>query len=325
MPGGDRLGQVPALVLQIGSEAVLDDPGVASFASILSEYRKLGHRTSPTALLPGVISQARVLMNLARHAATPMRAQLLDLAGQYAEYAGWLAQEAGDDRAALWWTDLAVELAHQAGNRDMASHALIRKALVSMYRDDGRRTADLAAQAQQDTAASPRIRGLAAQREAQGLALLGEDASCRSALDRAEDLLAAHTPDWAGSPLGPTSIPDPGPIAVGWCLLDLGRPAQAAEVLGSAIAAIPADASRSRARYGARQALAYSMAHEVDHACAVAREVLVLAGSVDSATIRIELRSLRRSLSRWPAHQRVREIMPSLADALSRGGLPSAT
>lgn len=323
MPRPDNEGTVPpsALISEIGSRAALTAAGFASFVSILVEYRRLGHQTGPSALLPGLISQTRVLMNLARHAAEPMRARLLGLAGQYAEYTGWLTQEAGDDRAALWWTDMAVQLAHRAGHRDMASHALIRKALISMYREDGRRTVELAVRAQQDTGASPRVRGLAAQREAQGYALMGDYANCQRALNRSAGLLTTDAPrqahDQAALILGPTTVPDLVQMAMGWCLLDLGRPAQSAEILDAVVAAIPETAYRSRARYGVRRALAYSTAQEIDHACALTRDVLDIAELVDSATIRIELRSLRRSLSRWSAHSPVQQIMPRLTDALA--------
>jgi transcriptional regulator with XRE-family HTH domain len=319
MMRNDTAGQLPVLVSNFGSRAALSESGLASFVSILVEYRRLGHSTGSSALLPGLISQTRVLMNLARRAVEPMRAGLLELAGQYSEYIGWLTQEADDDRAALWWTDLAVDLACQGGNKDMASHALIRKALVSMYREDGRLTVELAAAAQQDTGTSPRIRGLAAQREAQGYALLGDHDNCRRALDRAEALLAAFSSvhDEGSVLLGPTSIPDPVPVVTGWCLLDLGRPTQSAEILDKVIATIPRTANRSLARFGARRALAYSAAQDVDHACALTADVLDIAELVDSATIRIELRSLRRSLSRWSSYQPVQEIMPRLADALA--------
>lgn len=320
-PDSEEAVAPTALISQIRSRAALTSSGLASFASLLIEYRRLGHQTGPAALLPGLISQTKVLINLAHQAAEPMRTRLLVLAGQYAEYTGWLTQEAGDDRATLWWTDLAVQLAKQAGYRDMASHALIRKALVSMYRDDGLRTVELAVQAQQDSAVSARVRGLAYQREAQGYALMGDLTNCQRALNRSAELLTTQTPapsqDQTGLVLGPTTVPDLVQMATGWCLLDLGRPAQSAEILDAVVRAIPETAHRSRARYGARRALAYSTAQEIDHACALTWEVLDTAELVDSATIRIELRSLRRSLSRWSAHPPVRQIMPRLADALT--------
>jgi transcriptional regulator with XRE-family HTH domain/tetratricopeptide (TPR) repeat protein len=323
VPGASGTGWAPPtdLVSEVGSGVALSESGLASFARILAEYRQLGQQTSPAALLPGLIVQTKVLLNLARQTAEPMQVRLHGLAGQYAEYTGWLAQEAGDDRAAIWWTDVAVELARRAGQRDMEPHALVRKALISMYREDGRRTIDLAAQAQRDAAASPRIRGLAAQREAQGHALLGDHDNCHRALDLAAVLLATaaqgQDPNSVALALGPSRITDLDQMARGWCLLDLGRPEQSADILDRVVAAIPETAHRSRARYGARRALAYAMAQEIDHACDLTGDVLDSAELIDSATIRIELRSLRRSLSRWSTHQPVRQIMPRLADALA--------
>jgi DNA-binding XRE family transcriptional regulator len=318
LTGGGAAGELPALVLAAAPAAAVSDAGLAAFAAILAQYRQLGHSTGPAALLPPLIAQARILISLARQAPEPRRSRLLVLAGQYAEYAGWLAQEAGDDRAAVWWTDLAADLAGEGGNPDMAAHALVRKALVSMYREDAQTTISLAAAAQRSRAASQRIRGLAALREAQGHALIGDRASCWRALDRAQSLLAAYQPETDdGVVLGPTNVPDPVQMTTGWCLLDLGQPAWSAEVLDQAMAAIPATANRSLARYGARRALAYSAAREVERACALTAGLLDAAELVDSATIRIELRSLRRSLSRWAGSRPVQEILPRLAHALA--------
>jgi len=315
----DAVAGPTALISELGSRAALSESGLGSFAQILAEYRRLGQHTGPSVLLPGLICQTKVLINLAHHAATPMQVKLLGLGAQYAEYTGWLAQEADDDRAAIWWTDLAVELALQAGHQDMVPHALVRKALVSMYREDGRQTIELAAQAQRDSAASPRIRGLAAQREAQGYALLGDYGNCQRALDRSSELLAdaVQVPADAEPILGPTTVPDLVRMATGWCMLDLGRPQQSASILDEVVPAISRTAHRSRARYGARRALAYSMTQEIDHACALTEEVLEAAELTDSATIRIELRSLRRSLSRWPGHPPARQVISRLADVLS--------
>src|SRR2546423_5222060 len=198
----------------------------------------------------------------------------------------------------------------------IASYALVREALIALYQQDALSTIDLARRAQAGNA-GPRILGLAARREAQGLALAGERDACERALDRATELLAIAAADGPADPvLGPSSAADQAALARGWALCDLGRVKESAVVLDKQVAGIPASARRTRARFGARRALAHPFDGEVDHACVVLREVLDDAVHVDSATVRMDLRELSRTLGRWRNHGAVTDIQPELIEAL---------
>ncbi|MEU5537322.1 helix-turn-helix domain-containing protein [Streptomyces sp. NPDC020362] len=140
--------------------------------SLFTHYRRLGQTVEPGLLLPVLIAQTHSLRELSAHTDTSTRQQLLALGSRYAEYVGWLVQETGDERAALWWTQRAVDLAAAGGDQALAGYALVRRALVTLYRDDAEQTIALARRAQSSTL-PPRIRGLAAQREAQGHAVAG--------------------------------------------------------------------------------------------------------------------------------------------------------
>ncbi|RCG33142.1 XRE family transcriptional regulator [Sphaerisporangium album] len=283
--------------------------------SLFDEYRRLGQTGSPGFLMPALIAQTHVLRELSAHAGSRVRRDLLKMGSRYAEYVGWLAQEAGDERAALWWTRRAVELAAAGGDGDLAAYGLVRRALVTLYRGEAEQTVELARRAQSGTV-PPRIHGLAAQREAQGHALAGDyDASMRG-LDRARTLLARHTPD-AGSPvIGSTNLPDSVAMVTGWCLHDLGRCREAAEILDAQLAQVPSHATRTQVRYGVRRALAYAAAGEIDHACELAERLLGDAIIVSSATVGADLRSLARTLARHPRNPAVRSLAPRLATAL---------
>ncbi|MDX3279338.1 helix-turn-helix domain-containing protein [Streptomyces scabiei] len=141
--------------------------------SLFTHYRRLGQSVEPGFLLPGLIAQTHTLRELSAHVDSRTRQELLALGSRYAEYVGWLVQETGDEQAALWWTQRAVDLAAAGGDRALAGYALVRRALVTLYQDDAQQTVALARQAQSGTL-PPRIRGLAAQREAQGHALAGD-------------------------------------------------------------------------------------------------------------------------------------------------------
>ncbi|WP_326692001.1 helix-turn-helix domain-containing protein [Streptomyces sp. NBC_01795] len=309
-------GAASVVSLGLGSPTAYADGTrlIDSSRSLFDHLRHLGQSTDPGLLLPTLIAQTHSVRDLARDAGAHTRGELLKLASRYAEYIGWLVQETGDERGALWWTDRAVELAEAGGDRDLAAYALVRRALVTFYRDDHVRTVELARQAQA-AQPPPRIAGLAAQQEAQGHALAGDRDACTAALDRARELLerAADEPD---APLIGSALNDPVSMITGWCLHDLGQPQRAAELLDREVERIPAHAVRNQARYGLRRALAHAQAGEVDHACGLTERLLDKVNTVGSATVRADLRRLLRTLSRHPAHPQVRELQHRLANSL---------
>ena len=299
-----------------------DEPGMPSVAEpavvpllrrMFEQTRELGHRYSPALVIPGLATQVRTLRALAGRCPEPgVRVELLLLAAHCAEYAGWMAQEDGDDRAALRWTRSAARLAGEAGDGSLPVYALLRQADITLYRADAGTTVELAGRVHDTRDAPPWLRALAAQRMAQGHALGGDLDGFRRALDRAAELAGRS----AGGELGTRSLPDPAGIVEAWALFDLGRPAEAAALLDRTVPAILPDARRSRARYGIRRALAHAAAGEVERACALAAEVLPDVVAVDSATIRLDLRHLRDTLLRWRRVQCVVDLQPDLSAAL---------
>jgi hypothetical protein len=284
-------------------------------SSLFTHYRQLGQSVEPGLLLPALIAQTHTLRELSAHADVRTRAALLALGSRYAEYVGWLVQETGNDQAALWWTRRAVELAAAGGDRALAGYALVRRALITLYRNDAVQTVALAARAQSSTLPS-RIRGLAAQREAQGHALAGDHSACMHALDRARVLLAQDS-GFDGPVIGPMHLPDPVGMATGWCLVDLGRPQEASRHLDQQLALVGQDALRTQVRYGVRRALAYAVDGEIDHACALAGPLLDGVATVRSATVTTDLRRLARVLSRYSDHPSVRRLAPRLGTLIS--------
>lgn len=279
--------------------------------SLFTHYRRLGQSVEPGYLLPGLIAQTHTLRELSVHVDDGTRRDLLALGSRYAEYVGWLMQETGDEHAALWWTRRAVDLAASGGDHALGGYALVRRALITLYQDDAAQTIALAQRAQSDTL-PPRIRGLAAQREAQGHALAGDRDACLRALDRARRFLVRNDGGAETPVIGSMHLPDSVGMVTGWCLVDLGRPREAAEELDRQLALVARDAVRTQVRYGIRRALAYASDGEIDHACAVAEPLLDGVVTVRSATVTIDLRRLARLLARHPTHAAVRRLAPRL-------------
>ncbi|RFS87592.1 XRE family transcriptional regulator [Actinomadura spongiicola] len=288
---------------------------LGTFRALFDQYRQLGQVTTPGLLLPVLIAQTHAVQELSRQVGAHSRQELLRLGSRYAEYIGWLVQENGDEHGALWWTRRAVDLAEAGGDHHLAAYAMVRHALVTLYREDARQTIELARQAQHG-GVPPRIRGLAAQREAQGHALAGDYDACMRSLERARTMLARHTESSNSPVLGTTSLTDPAEMVRGWCLHDLGRPRAAAQVIEAQLAQVPGQAVRTRVRFGVRQALAHAMDGEIDRACQLTRELLQGITATGSATVSADLRNLARTLHRYPKSSSVRRLMPELGAAL---------
>lgn len=311
-----------ASLIDSGSSKGGGDPttSAALAPSLLAQFghlRVLGQSTAPTVLLPLLETQTRLVAALASTSPSSSQTQMLLLASRFAEYTGWIAQESGDDSAALGWTSEAVTLARVGGDHDLASYALVRRALVALYSSDSTQTIALSRRAQ-DADPPPRIYGLAAQREAQGHALAGDERACLRSLDRARDSLDSNDArSGAGPVIGTTHLSDPAAMAMGWCLHDLGRPRAAAEVLDRECVRIPSHALRTRTRYGLRRSLAHAAAGEVEQSCTIAGELLGIMTAVPSATVATDIRRLARELSRFRTNRTVRDLQPALAQALS--------
>ncbi|MEU7477752.1 helix-turn-helix transcriptional regulator [Lentzea sp. NPDC042327] len=275
----------------------------------------LGLRTSPTMLLePLKELQYKVDATARRDGSVALQR----LAARIAEYTGWMSQEAGDEQNALWWTRHASELSRAAGDPEIACYAFVREAGLALYRQEAATTINLAQQAQWIGRAGARTLALAARREAQGHALAGDRYAAESAFERAAELMQDAPRDDRPYPVLGSSVPDPLELARGWSLVDLGRNAEAAELLDRQIELIPAQSRRSRTRFGARRSLAHALAGEVDEGCRTLAATLTDAEAVDSATIRTDLRQLARTLGRWHNHDAVRAVYPDLKRLVHR-------
>ncbi|HEY0803867.1 MAG TPA: helix-turn-helix transcriptional regulator [Pseudonocardiaceae bacterium] len=305
------------LSLAPGRQSVDPAAAIALFETRFQATRQLGQLLSAALVLPPLIAETHTLRSLASNAPPESAAGLWRLVARYAEYAGWMSQETGNDQQALWWTRMAVRMAAYGGDESWRPFALMRHADVTLYADDGVGTIELARRAQADPAATARIRGLAVQREAQGYALIGDRESCLRALDRSATLLSEAAHLSAATPvLGVWTTPDTTMMARGWCLVDLGRPAEAAALLERGIAAFANGTSRARALWAMRTALAQAGADEIERACEIVEWLATDLHQIGSATMRHDVRLLHREFRRRAGQPRVRELMPVLADLL---------
>lgn len=283
---------------------------VAEARELFETLRGHGRAGAPSSLLPMLAAQFGLLRAAASTARRPVRDRLILLAAHYAEYAGWMIQECGDDAGALALTRVAATLAAsvidgaEAGDAAaLRAYTSLRMADVALYRGNGKAVVTLAERTEFVADATPAVRTLAAQRAAQGWALLGRSRECLSALDRADGYATHTAADGDGIPLGPRGGGQFREIVRGWCFLDLSRPEDAATFLAAGLEAAPIGAHRARALYGVRLSMSYATTGDLDGVCETAGTALDEARRVDSAAVRHELRAfgalLRRRRSNW--------------------------
>jgi len=270
-----------------------DDSVLLAYDSMFDHHRVLGHRSSPETVLVALRPQVDIISTMARSADDPgLSRGLWLLAAKYAEYAGWMEQERGDEATAAEMTNRAVQYAVKGGDRELEAYALVRAAEFALYRGDARLTVGWARRA--GKARSTAVRAVAAQREAQGYALAGAETLCEAALERATALQETV----GESRYGSTSLVDQVAIATAWSYHDLGRHAEAAAILDTQVLLIAPTALRARTRFGLRRALAHAEAGDLDHACELIIDLLDDIRQVQSATVHIDLTAFSRLLSR---------------------------
>lgn len=306
----------PGVGLRLTAGRATVDPAaaVALFDARFLAARSLGQIVSSALALPTLIVETHTLRSLATGAPRDEAGELWQLAARYAEYVGWMAQEWGNDQQAWWWTQLAVRMAARSGDESWRPFSYLRRADMTLHADDGQQTIELAQRAQADDAATMRVRGLAAQREAQGYALLGDREACLRALDRSVALLDEAERATVTPVHGTWTSPDTTQVVRGWCLVDLGRPAEGAALLENGIAGFVAGTSRARARWAVRAALAQATADEMERACELVEWLAEDLRQIDSATVRHDVRLLHREFRRRASQPRVAALLPILAD-----------
>ena len=295
--------------LQVGSAPLAEQ------WTMFGALRSLGRTARPSVVLPLASAFFSVVRSAVAASVGRTRRDQMIVGARLAEYLGWMWQEAGNDDAALTWTDWAVAIAREADDREMSEYAAARRALVALYRRDAAQVVALTERAA--ATASPRVRWLSALREAQGHALAGDAARCLAALDRARTLADTSTPH-SGEPtvLGPATASDRLAAVTGWCLYDLGRPAEAVPELRRAITTMT-PGTREHSRFGVRLALAYAASGDLRRGCDLMTQLLDAVVQVDSATIRSDLRVFSRMIERHHRDPEAAALRQRLAIALA--------
>jgi transcriptional regulator with XRE-family HTH domain len=254
------------------------------------------------------------LLQAARPAA---RQRVLRIGARYAESAAWLNEDAGDLRAAQYWTGRAMEWALEAGDRPMVAWTLFRRSQQVMRSRDAAQVAGLAAAARREADAELAPPGMAAilQQEAHAHALDGVEAACHRSLDDACDLAAApDDPGDASGGHGSFCTHAYLDMQRGACWLTLGHPARAIAPLEAAIGALPPAYRRDRGVAFSHQAAALAAVCEPAEAGAAAFNALAIARESGSGRILHMVVQIANALEPYSHLEQVAGLRESLAE-----------
>ena len=263
----------------------------ATLLDLLRQYARTDNLLGPRSLLTAVGSQFALVERMWGIARGAVRADLLTVGSRYAEFAGWLHQDAGDPGAATHWTRQALELAHAADSTPLVSYVLMRQSNQASGAGDPVRTRALAGAALR-LATHPQLRALALRQVARGHALDGDAGECERALDAARAEVAAG-PDEELRPLAGYCTPAYVEMEAADCWLLLGRPHRAVPILEAALAGWPLEQRRDRGLHLARLASAHAACDDVDRAREAAFEAAAMADETGSARVTDELARLQ--------------------------------
>jgi tetratricopeptide (TPR) repeat protein len=163
----------------------VDRAALRSLTTMLAEQRRLEDVVGARPLVQPMRAQLRLVESIVVDARGAIRADVVDVGSQFAQFTAWLHASLGEERAGRYFYDRATEWALEIDDPHMVATALSMKGHVAYRQRQLNSMLGLSRAAQRDRRLSPGIRALAVQQEARALALLGERDATERRLDDA--------------------------------------------------------------------------------------------------------------------------------------------
>ncbi|MGH3937612.1 MAG: helix-turn-helix domain-containing protein [Pseudonocardiaceae bacterium] len=266
-------------------------------------------------VIPVVHEQINVIQQLRSSWRGTDHQQLVHVQAQYAEFCGWLHEDAGEYHLAESWTDRALGLSHIATDHDLTVFILVRTAGLAGAM---RVSADAIGAGEQALRMAPprsRIAAYAATWAGRGYALGGDHTAAERTYERARELLLGSDADpdsMCGPWLNETSID----LNRAWSLAILGDYQTAAQSFQNAMVDLPGERRSDRGVYLARAALVYAGDHQVEHAATLGLETLTIGVDTRSGRILTELSQLNDALAPWNTLPAVLDFRTAMKDTV---------
>ncbi|GAB4102396.1 hypothetical protein GCM10028790_14140 [Micromonospora taraxaci] len=183
--GGDRLAYAKTHPRRV------DRAAAQALSDLLAGYRRLEDVVGSGPIMKPLHAHLDTVTDLLREAPDGVRASIVDVAGQWAQFAGWLSISRGEERAATVWNARALRWANEAGNRELTATVLSFKGHQAELRHDLPIMIELSRESRRDHGVNAALRAYCAGQEARGLAMAGAaSADILARLSEASDLSA---------------------------------------------------------------------------------------------------------------------------------------
>lgn len=262
----------------------------------LDELASADNALGSATVLAAAESEAKMATTLVRHTSGPHRTEFLVLASRFAEFCGWLRQDAGDLERARRWSDLALELAQECGDASQLSYVLMRKSNLSLESGETPSAVGLAEAAlRHGDEINPQLRAVAHRAQALGQAMSGEERGCLVALEQARaEIEMVEVPDDRAAYVSVAYVES----EAGRCLVSLKQPQRAQHLLVNALDAWPTSMERDRAHCMTRLSSALDLLGDADGSAEMLIGAANVAGRMSSQRLRQEIRSVAHGLAR---------------------------
>jgi transcriptional regulator with XRE-family HTH domain len=270
---------------------------VISLRGVLDEYARTDNAVGPGHLI-GLAGQHVVeLEQLALEARGSLRGEILALCSRFAEFAGWLCQDAGDLLDAERWTDRALDFIAGADDADARAYLLMRKSGIAAERRDPVRAVTLAEAAvgRDPGSLTHQMRALIARQLAIAQAVSSNAVESDRASEAAVELISANgviTPDELAYCTPAYVLMETGAAAARLRSYDV-----AADRLSEAVSSWPDGFRRDHGLALARLALVEAARGNIDAACELGRQAVDLAAVAASARTQAVLKGLDKRLA----------------------------
>ncbi|TCO59811.1 hypothetical protein EV192_104654 [Actinocrispum wychmicini] len=299
-----------AAALETPSRSV-DHSVIGYFERQLHTYMADDGTQGPAKTLPAALGLVAAVEQSARDVDPELRRQLLAVGSRIAEFVGWLYRDVHDPLKAGFWRDQATEWAQEAGDPAMQGYILLKKAQAAYDERDALRMLTLAQAVRTGPWRLPmRVQADAAQQEARGYAMLGQNqALVERTLDQAQQLLA-DAPDAAddeGEQLGAHYNATLLRMQMAICHTEAGQPQRAAELYQQWLQN-EQFSTRDYGYFSALMASALALGGEPDEAARVGLVAWPLAAETNSGRTTAELQKVLETLQPWQGRVAVREL-----------------
>lgn len=301
-----------SLALPVGLElpmpVISAETGVAeSLLLTLQQYAATDNLAGSRSLVAVVPHQIQFIEQLMGGSRGKGHSQLVYVAARFAEFAGWVNQDAGDLNEAMRWSNLALDYAREVEDSHLTSYIQMRKSSIASDANKPSLALNFAQAALRiGPSLSPQVRAVAYRQEAQAHALAGDSTSCARSLQKAYEL-AARTPEDEND-IARYCTPSYIEMEAANCWVELQRPQDAIKTLHQGLRDWQPEFRRDLGLCLARLAVAYAVSEEPDSAVAVAQQSLAITTATQSRRTVGQLAKVSRLLTTAGAAEQAQQL-----------------